>query len=585
MEINQNIVTLVKLVDSAHVGHLCLPNFQRDFVWTTDEVGDLLRSIFRDYYVGSLLLLTCNPNRPPFDPTPLRGAQPENRVLKPTNLILDGQQRITSLVYALYAPDLPLKNSSRRWFFLNLNLILSNIDDDDFIFVRKPRDINNLLEPSQQYRDRVVPMTSLASNEAFNSWLDGFDDWLRENEPASLDEYRANWRRQWRIACEKFLGFKIPVVNIPIMEEETSNSIGKVCAIFEKLNSTGVDLSIYDLLTARLFRSEIRLHDLWEESCKNYPRLRTWSAGKADTNKLGVLVLRTLALMRNLDPKPKILIDLDPSGFKEDWRRASKAMERALEQIELVAPDGFGVFDRKWLPGFGLLPVLAALRAYIDDNRLGDAPREELRNWYWCNVFLERYSSAVESKSRKDYAEFVSYWNGNKTIPTVLVEASRTIGSEEFQIRESTSHASSVYSGVFCLLSINGARDWRRAENIQLQTLQDHHIFPKRYLKAHGIIDKGKVNSIINRTLISDETNGQISGKSPSDYIQDRLIFPREDSEILQAHFITNEAKNHLLGAQESTSNDEVANIFEAFMKDRENTILKHVRTACGIKK
>jgi hypothetical protein len=63
-----------------------------------------------------------------------------------------------------------------------------------------------------------------------------------------------------------------------------------VCAIFEKLNSTGLDLSVYDLLTARLYRSGIRLHDLWAEGCKTHPRLRQWSNGKADEHKFGVLV-------------------------------------------------------------------------------------------------------------------------------------------------------------------------------------------------------------------------------------------------------------------------------------------------------
>ena len=52
-----------------------------------------------------------------------------------------------------------------------------------------------------------------------------------------------------------------------------------------------------------------------------------------------------------------------------------------------------------------LLPVLAALRAEIDEAKLGPHERADVRHWYWSNVFLERYSSAVESKSRKDYAE------------------------------------------------------------------------------------------------------------------------------------------------------------------------------------
>jgi hypothetical protein len=293
------------------------------------------------------------------------------------------------------------------------------------------------------------------------------------------------------------------------------NAIGRVCAIFEKLNSTGVDLSVYDLLTARLYRSGIRLHDLWTEACKSHPRLRAWSRGKADEHKFGVLVLRTLALLRGLDPKPRILIDLSPVDFEKDWRRAAAPMERALELVTLVGPDGFGVFAEKWLPGFGLVPILAALRAEIEERRLGQTERADLRRWYWCNVFMERYSSAIESKSRKDYLEMTRHWFEDGPEPEVFHDARNIIGAPGFRVRSSASYA--VYSGLFCLLALRNARDWRRGEDIRLQELQDHHIFPQAYLKRHEITKRVDVNTIANRTLISDQTNGKIKAKAPCD--------------------------------------------------------------------
>src|SRR5262249_49615494 len=161
----------------------------------------------------------------------------------------------------------------------------------------------------------------------------------------------------------------------------------------------GVDLSVYDLLTARLYRHKIRVHDLWKESCRQHSRLNRWSEGKPDKNKFGVIVLRTLALQRDLETKPAVLIELKPEGFDEDWRQAATAVERALELLEHVGDDGFGVFNKdRWLPGFGPIAVLAALRARIEVDRLGDEARSDLRRWYWSSVFLERYSSAVETK-------------------------------------------------------------------------------------------------------------------------------------------------------------------------------------------
>lgn len=585
MEIIPDKRKVVGLVEQAHAGKICLPNFQRDFVWRREEIADLVRSIVRGYFIGSLLLLRSDPNSPPFAPIFLRGSEPSNKDPHPELLILDGQQRLSSLIYALTAPDLSLKDSSkRRWFFMDLDLLLDDPDDDGMIFDRSKRELRGLDQQEVQFAERKLPCTALMSQQAFYAWRDGFDDWARNTSPELHDQYRKLWRDRWTEAITAFQTFEVPLVELPRVDDSDPESIGRVCAIFEKLNSTGVDLSVYDLLTARLYRSGIRLHDLWDEACKSHPRLRTWSGGKADNHKFGVLVLRTLALLRGLDPKPRILIDLDPVDFDSDWRKAAAAIERALELISLVSPDGFGVFAEKWLPGYGLIPILAALRSEIETRKLGEKERADLRRWYWCNVFLERYSSAVESKSRKDYAEMTRYWFDGGPDPDVFQEAQNQIGSLGFRIRTSASYASAVYSGVFCLLAIRKARDWRRGEDIQLQELQDHHIMPKAFLQRHGVIRRVTVNSIANRTLISNETNGKIKDKAPKEYLDDSsIISAKTRAELLLAHFIDETTLQVLVASEESLSAAEVSVKYAEFVRLREQAIISEIRTVCGI--
>ena len=140
-------------------------------------------------------------------------------------------------------------------------------------------------------------------------------------------------------------------------------------------------------------------------------------------------------------------------------------------------------------PGLGHLLAVRLAPFGERDERLADRPperrervldaRRDLRHWYWCNVFTERYSSAVETKSRRDYAEMTSYWLKDGPEPSSLSGARQTIGAPTFHIRSSASYASAVYSGVFCLLAMRGARDWQVDEHIELQRLQDHHIFPQ----------------------------------------------------------------------------------------------------------
>ncbi len=576
---------LIGLVENANEGKLCLPNFQRDFVWTRDGVSDLLRSVLRRYYVGSLLLLRCDPNNPPFEPQVLRGAQTSERHARPDLLVLDGQQRLTSLLYALTAPDLSLKDSKkRRYFFVDLRLLVSESDEEGIIIDRGEGELDGLEKAEEQYRRRILPCTRLIRNEDWMKWRDGLDDWLRDHDAEGHKAFRAGERDAWSTAVSHFQNFEVPLVELPKVDDADPKSIGRVCAIFEKLNSTGVELSVYDLLTARLYRHGIRLHRLWSEACKANERLRKWSGGKAENNKLGVLILRTLALRRGLDPKPAMLIELKPEGFEADWKRAAEAMERALELVELVDDDGFGVFKEKWLPGMGPVPVLAALRAHIEDNGLGERERSDLRRWYWCNVFLERFSSGVESKSRKDYVEMLAYWKDRKTPPGVFAEAQARIGAKGYSIRNAASHSSAIYSGVFCLLAIRGAQDWALAESIKLQKLQDHHIFPKAYLRANDVKERARVNSVVNRTLISGRTNGKIKKSAPAEYLASpQVIAPRRGAAVLGPHFIDDAAVTAMKMAKEKSSPADVAAAYEAFMQAREQAIVEEIRTVCGV--
>ena len=585
MEITPAMRKVVGLVEQARDGEICLPNFQRDFVWTREEVADLVRSILRGYFIGSLLLLQCDPDKVPFAPVRLRGARPSEAEPRPIRLVLDGQQRLTSLLYALTAPNLTLKDSrQRRWYFVDLRKLLEEPHNDEIVFDCAVNELEGLDKSEVQYGRRVLPCTKLLDAGDFNDWLWGLSAWLQANDSEGWESFNSSWRNAWSRIATAFQTFEVPLVELPRVEEDDPESIGRVCAIFEKLNSTGVELSVYDLLTARLYPSGVRVHDLWEESCNAHKLLREWSDGNADTNKFGVLILRTLALLRGFEVKSQQLIGLKSQDFERDWRRAAAAVERALELLTRVAEDGFGVFARKWLPGFGFLPVLAALRREIEDRKLGPGARAELRRWYWCNVFLERFSSGVESKSRKDYSEMLAHWTEGTVEPTVFAEAQARIGAPGFSIRSSASYSSAVYSGVFCLLALGGAKDWSYGEAIDLQRLEDHHIFPQAWLRTHGISARGKMNSVVNRTLVSDDTNKKIMADAPAHYLLRPDVFPDgATSEVLVPHFIDEIARDWMSIAVDDLSRADAAAFFDEFCTARETKIISCIRDACGV--
>lgn len=581
---------VASLVRKTYEAEYCIPNFQRDFVWTRDEVADLLRSILRGYFIGSLLLLGCDPERPPFAPVRLRGAKPSSDKPRPNMLVLDGQQRLTSLVYALTAPDLGLKNSKTpRRYFIDLERLAQDPDDDDIVVDRTAREIarEGLDTVAGQWRAKKLPCTVLLDTLGYNHWNNKLLQELMKSSPEEADEFIENYQDRWTNAIGGFLNFQVPIVTLPQVQEGDRDAVARVCAIFEKLNSTGVDLSVYDLLTARLYPSGIDLHALWDESVATYSRIADWSDGSADTYKFGVMVLRTIALMRGDEIKTKVLINLEPENFEDDWRAAVKAIDRALEILTNTGNDGFGVFQKKWLPSISTLPVLAALRAKIELDKLGDKQRRDLRQWYWCSVFLQRYSSSTETTSRRDYQDFTRLWGGEELAPAVFTEAKIRIGSPDFSVLGATSGSNSVYSGVFCLLAKNGANDWAADESIELQQLEDHHIFPQNYLRTRGFNpqkDKASINSIANRTLISNATNGRISDHAPATYLAMETVFGGDPRVLLAPHFVGDDGYEVLECATSGLDGAELRDTLAEFAVAREREILAMVRTVCGVK-
>jgi hypothetical protein len=104
----------------------------------------------------------------PFAPIFLHGAKPSYQQPRPELLVLDGQQRLSSLIYASTAPDLSLKDSSqRRCYFLNLDVLLSEPDSDEIVFDRARRELRGLDERETQYKQRTLPCTELLTQQAF----------------------------------------------------------------------------------------------------------------------------------------------------------------------------------------------------------------------------------------------------------------------------------------------------------------------------------------------------------------------------------------------------------------------------------
>ncbi len=564
MELITDKKALIALVEDASKGQIALPQFQRNFVWGREDIADLLRSLFRGYFIGSFLLLRVHPDHAPFCFRALQGVELHPDQLRPEWLILDGQQRLTSLFYALHGPAIPVKNTSYPYrFFLNLDSLV-NDEDERLIESVRADQIGLLSDRNTQFQQRILPLTQVSQ---WHAWKDAYTDWLEDTRQSEEREhYRKVLRPLWRVAVEEnLLGSNIPFIELPKIDENREDSIAEVCVIFEKLNSTGVRLGVYDLLTARLYRFNIDMHSLWQEAMEDHARLADFSGGKPD--QYGVFVLRTIGLLRRLEVRTKTLINLRPENFEDDWRRAVRSLEKALQRLTSTQEGGFGVFDQKWQPYTTLLPVLAVALDWLEREDGDAGAYEDLQAWYWGSVFGERYTGSVETVTYRDSIDLLRRFTDPTFVPTAFREIQQRIlqnQSFSFLYRDRTS---SPYKGIMNLVALRGARDFSNGDTVEFHELEDHHIFPKAHLREDQSISASKeLNTIVNRTLITARTNRAISRKRPSQYVVD--LMPKDRCrQILSSHFIGE-------AAQQAMLDDD----YDAFRVSRDEILVREVR-------
>lgn len=553
---------LMDLITDARKGELVLPQFQRNFVWSRDDITSLLVSILQGHFIGTFLFLETDKDKIPFSVRAIEGIDIKEENLKPSNMILDGQQRLTSINYALSAPNIPVKYSKYSFrFYLDLKKIttgdLENAFSNDY-----SGNTGKRLDRDYQFKEKIIPVTIL---DEWDKWINEYERWLvSENKEKFFSEYFDLDKPAWNNVIKEFKDFFVPTVSISKINPEDPYGLAHVCAIFEKLNSTGVQLSVYDLLTARMYRHGIDLHKMWEKAIQDYHLLAQFSRGKPDY--YGVYLLRTIALIREVEVRSRFLINLSPENFKKDWNLAIKYMEEAFKRIISISVDGFGAFSDKWVPYTTMISPLAAMLFLIDSKRLDHNAYKLLKRWYWSSVFRERYGGSVESTITRDYQDFRKAIDDPMYEPEAIKEARQNIVENKAFNLKDVNRVNSVYRSVMCLIALNGAKDFRKDDSIAFHDLEDHHIFPKGYLdeiKQDAQIKDEHINCIINRTLIADKTNNEIRKKKPSKYVAD-VIPAASKKEVLKSHYIQDRAI-------EMMESDD----FYGFLKSREKDLLK----------
>lgn len=570
-------------------GKIQLPDFQRGWVWDDEHVRSLLVSLGRSFPVGAVMLLeTGGPVR--FQVRPVENVPPEN-LTAPERLILDGQQRLTTLTQVLKLAG-PVKTTTEkgkpidRHYYIHIPTALAGADrlDDAIIATDGSRqqrsDFGRKLDLDLSTRELECQQLYFPCSEILEAmgWL---QDLYQVNGGAVPQFFDFK-----KLVLDAYNDYQIPLI---VLKKETSKEA--VCLVFEKVNTGGVPLSVFELITASYAADGYNLRDDWfgselrnvqsrQERLAKEPVL---SAVESTDFLQAITMLHTLERRRAelaagktgkavppVSAKRASVLELPLEAYKKwagEVERGFLQVARFLRQECLVSP--------RDLPYRTQLPPLAAVMASLGAERWRE-PRiyQKLAQWYWNGVLGELYGGAVETRMANDVEELLG-WIEHEADPP------RTINDATFQVdrlASLTTRLSAAYKGINVLVLREGAKDFFWKANIRdLEAdevaLDIHHIFPKDWCQKQGIPAK-LYDSIINKTPISYKANRMIGGSAPSAYLAK-----------LQAHAqvrLNDVAMNDLLVSHRIPVDSLRADDFHAFYARRQQELLQLIEQVMG---
>lgn len=578
-------IHLSELLSSIRTGGLQLPEFQRGWIWDDDRILDLLASVARGFPIGAVMLMETGGDTD-FEARPVQGAHTANG--EPELMILDGQQRLTSLFQSLFT-DQPVETEDsrnravERWYYIDIRRALKNVDLSDALrsipgdkrvrsnFGRTIEE--NYTEASAEHDALLFPL-----RQAFDpvEWRTS----LQEHHDYDRDVIKA-WNRFESEILQNFSHYQLPVITL---KKETPREA--VCLVFEKVNTGGVALDVFELLTAMFAAEEkgFNLRDDWEN---RKTRMVEGTNQREDRSILSKLkptdFMQAVALLESYTDRQQALEagEKDLRGVSCKKRDVLELRKSTFDRWADSLVDGFiraarflhgeYIFEDGFVPYRTQLVPLATLMVKLGRQAEDACPRSKLRRWYWCGVFGELYGSATESRFANDVMDVITWIRGGKEPRTVVDSNFAPERLESLRTRNSA-----AYRGLYSILLREGARDWRTGELANIQNYYDesvdiHHIFPRKWCRNHGI-DSERRDSIVNKTPLTARTNRIMGGDAPGTYLEqledDAGVDPGEMDQWLASHMVDPDALRH--------------NDFEAHWNSRRRNLLESVREATG---
>lgn len=575
--------TLAKYLEWTTSGHIQLPDFQRQFKWEDERIRQLLVTVLRGHPMGAVMLLSTGNDQVRFKPRPIEGVALTGGT-KAEWLLLDGQQRLTSLTQALTGSgevktmDARGKDLERR-YYLDVDLALQGEDRMDEAVKSIPadgtirsnfgRDVEfDVSTEAKELEARHFPLRLLYDPFAASTWLSKLPD------GKTMPSFIAR-------VLQPVGSYAIPAIQL-----DNTTTKSAVATVFEKVNTGGLPLNVFELLTSMFagdahyyarHGEDFRLNDDWKQTKALWQAAPVLSTVESTDFLQAVTMLTTLRRNRAsgserrpaVSAKREDVLKLTLDDYLE-WR---DPLREAFVWASTFLADRF-VFVAREVPYPKQLVPLAAIRVVLGQRADLIGVRDRIVRWFWCGILGELYGGSIESRFARDIEQMPAWAldPDSNPAPRTVVDATFV----ESRLLSLRTRNAAAYKGIAALVLAQGARDWMEDKALDKVQYTDlavdiHHVFPQKWCNDHGIEDQYR-ESIVNKTAIGAKTNRTIGGVAPSQYVKlierNAQIDPSRLDSLLTSHCI-----DPLLLREDA---------FEAFFDARRDSLCALIEQAMG---
>lgn len=562
-----------ELMISINKGAIQLPDFQRGWVWEDGRIKALIASITNNYPVGAAMFLEYGNDNIRFKYRVIEGVTATDVI--PTELILDGQQRLTSIYSSLYSRNAVHTRTDKgkkifRYYYIDIKKACDpNCDRVDAIFsVPETRIITSnfgrnieldLSDRTKEFENKMFPLNLILDFPEEQNWQNEYYAFYNYNQEIIKEFTEFNKK-----IIMQTLQYKIPVISLG---KDTPKEA--VCQVFENVNTSGVSLTVFELVTAIFAMDDFELRKDWEERKAKYFDGDLLSCITATDFLTACTLLSTYKKGGTVSCKKKDVLNLS----LKDYNNFADALSEGFVEAEKILQEE-RVFSNKDLPySTQLIPLAALCTLLSNGNRIKVTNiKNKIRQWYWCGVFGELYGGANETRYVNDVVGVMNWIENNGNVPKTIQESY----FNPTRLLTLQSRQSAAYKGIMALILKNHCKDFISGREMDFtvyksENIDIHHIFPRSYCEKNNL-SKEKWNSVVNKTPISYSTNREIGGVAPSEYLK-----KIEEKGQVDYNSLNDYLQTHLIDVSAARSND-----FEKHIVLRAKLLLDAIEKATG---